>query len=139
MWTFSLSVIVTEKVEMTTTNEKIKKIYDSYHEVASNGNLKRHDHEKRLNLSDLFNCENELSVTPIAGNFIVTNIGVPDRVRRNTACLTFAIETKWFLRHESYSTMEELQLNQIINDLYINIISNEEVSKSNELHLIQST
>ncbi|EIE89422.1 hypothetical protein RO3G_14133 [Rhizopus delemar RA 99-880] len=97
IWTFSLSeldVIVTEKVEMATTNNEIKEIYDSCHEIASNGNLKRHDHEKKLNASGLFNCENEHSIAPIGDKFIVTNITIPESVKRNIACLTSALETK---------------------------------------------
>ncbi|KAG1167051.1 hypothetical protein G6F36_012701 [Rhizopus arrhizus] len=138
MWTLSLcelESIVTEKVEMKTSNDKIRSIHDSCHAVAINGKLKPNDKRRILNLSGLFDCETELSISSISVKYVACNTILSEGVKRTIACLNTSIENRIFMKLDhNPESLEDLQLNHIIPDLYLNFMNN--LNKGNELNLI---
>lgn len=140
MWTLSLyelGSIVIEKVEMKTSNDKIRSIYDSCHAVAINEKLKPNDNHRILNLSGLFDCEAELSISSISVKYVACNTILSEGVKRTIACLNTSIENRIFMKLDhNPESLEDLQLNHIIPDLYLNVMDKNNLNKDNELNLI---
>ncbi|KAI9004830.1 hypothetical protein CLU79DRAFT_806773 [Phycomyces nitens] len=122
---------------MITANEKVKNVYDSCHALATSGGLRASDHEKILHISGLFDCEStNYDMTPISEMFIVSEVRIPEITKQNIARLVSALDGKILLTLASHTTMEELQLNHIIMDMYLNIINKKIATESSELQLI---
>lgn len=118
MWTLSLyelEVMITEKVEMKISNSDIRSIYDSCHAMAINERLKPNDHRRILNLSSLFDCETECSISSISAKYVASNAMLSEGARKNIVCLNTAIENRIFIKLDcSPESLEDLRLNHII-------------------------
>lgn len=140
MWTLSLcelELIITEKVEMKTSNDEIRSVYDSCHAVAINGKLKPNDKRRILNLSGLFDCETELSISPVSVKYVACSTTLSEGVKKNIACLSTAIKDHTFMKLDhNPESLEDLQLNHVITDLYLNAMDKNNLNKGNELNLI---
>lgn len=121
MWCLSMcgiGVIVTDKVEMNTTNAEIKAIYDKLHDSIKTDNIKNTDLDTRLKLSGLFNCI-DYETQPISLGFVAEQATFSVLTQRNIITLSSAMLNNELLRLDyNFATIEELAINHILTDIY---------------------
>lgn len=139
VWTMTLSELHIPsfgKKEMTTTNEKIKSMYDNAHKDAMNKVLKPGDVDKRLFLSALFDC---LKSIKIMEPYLVPLARLPESTISSIKSMEKAIDKNTIMKvgGAQFNSVEELALHHITLDIYLNhsVISSE-WKQSGELDFI---
>ncbi|KAG1144517.1 hypothetical protein G6F37_006159 [Rhizopus arrhizus] len=121
IWCLSMceiGIIVTDKVEINTTNSTIKMVYDKAHNDIKTGNTKNIDLDTRLKLSGLFNSI-DYEPQPISVGFVAEQVIFSPLTTQNINTLTSAMRNNELLRLDYNSlTMEELAVNHILTDIY---------------------
>lgn len=138
IWTMTLSELnITSfaKKEITTTNEKIKSMYDDAHKDAMNKALKPGDMDKRLFLSALFDCPKSTKITE---QYVVPIARLPENILSCIKSMEKAMDNNTVMKVEGsqLNSVEELALHHITLDIYLNHSVNSSEWQSGEIDFI---
>ncbi|KAI7900392.1 uncharacterized protein BX663DRAFT_439542 [Cokeromyces recurvatus] len=116
---------------MTTTNEKIKSMYDAAHKDAMNKTLKPGDMDKRLFLSALFDCPIS---SEIMKQYLVPIARLPENIISCIKSMEKAMDNNTIMNVEGVqlNSVEELALHHITLNIYLNHSINSSEWKSGE-------
>ncbi|CAO3653305.1 unnamed protein product [Cunninghamella echinulata] len=113
-----IPVAETTKTETATTvtdldkNKEWENEYKSVYNSAKQGTINPNDMDSRLKISGIFKCSNmELSST---------RLDLPLIVEKNIKLLKRSIHDKTFFKPEPANNLDELYLNHILTDVYLN-------------------
>ncbi|KAG2235814.1 hypothetical protein INT48_003926 [Thamnidium elegans] len=121
--------------QITTTNEKIKSMYDDAHKDAMNKTLKPGDMDKRLFLSALFDCPQS---TKIMEQYLVPIARLSENIISCIKSMEKAMDNNTIMKIEKaqLNSIEELALHHINLGIYLNHSVNSSKWQSGEIDFI---